>query len=223
MFKWVSWVIKMGATAMLLSFLCIWTTGYIVNSYMETVIKQLDLPIDTQPFALSGVWGKLWGAEKSPQADASASKPPTDKAAENTDRSTTEPTSSNSILTPADKNTDNGIPGATSDKDTAVKPADEASPNPDSGDVDSIPVFNGQAGAGQLTDTQRQALYAMVVSKLDQDQLRQLSQSLQGGLTAEELVQVQNMLKTSLTDQEYSQMMEMLQGSKKTDSEALSE
>lgn len=78
MFKWVSWVIRMGATALLLSFLCIWTTGYIVNSYMESVIKQLDLPIEVQPIALSGVWGTLWGADKTPKKEeqAEASKLP---------------------------------------------------------------------------------------------------------------------------------------------------
>jgi hypothetical protein len=211
MLKWVSWVIRMGATALLLSFLCIWTTGYIVNSYMETVIKKLDLPIDTQPFALSGVWGKLWGADKYPQTeDASASKTPTDQASKT--ESTAEPTidkhesvtdqeGSPSVMSPA-----GGV--------ESVNPGSEAnpSPSPDSGDKDSIPVFNGQGGAGQLTDSERQALYATVVSKLSQDQLKQLSDSLKGGLTTEELGQLDNMLKVSLTTEEYAQMMEMLQG-----------
>ncbi len=230
MFKWVSWVIRMGATALLLSFLCIWTTGYIVNSYMETVIKQLDLPLDTQPFALSGMWGTLWGAEKSPQAEASASKEATDKRnveenkeieTESPDDSIKEPEASSSPSTPDSVNENSG---AAPVKDAAAEPDDEASPNPESGeDVDSIPVFNGQSGGSQLTDSQRQALYAMVVSKLNQDQLKQLSESLQGGLTAEELVQVQNMLKSSLNEGEYSQMMELLQGKAESDTDALSE
>jgi hypothetical protein len=222
MFKWVSWVIRMGATALLLSFLCIWTTGYIVNSYVETVIKQLDLPIDTQPFALSGVWGKLWGADKFPQADeTSGSKPPTDKesAADNTaeptnsaDKSVTESTGTNSVL-------------QQNEGDLAESPGGEASPSqtpsPDSGNVDSFPVFNGQTEAGQLTDAERQSLYAMVVTKLNQDQLKQLSDSLQGGLTKEELGQLENMLKGSLSENEYVQMMGMLQGKSHPDSGAV--
>ncbi len=62
MWRWLAWAARIAATALLLSFLSIWTTGYIVNSYMETLLKQLNLPLQTQPFALSGVWGKLWGA-----------------------------------------------------------------------------------------------------------------------------------------------------------------
>jgi hypothetical protein len=221
MFKWVSWVIRMGATALLLSFLCIWTTGYIVNSYMETVIKKLDLPIDTQPFALSGVWGKLWGADKLPQTDeTTGSKPPTDKGNEVVN--TAEPTNSEGKSVTGEAGTTSVLPP--SEGDLAGNPGGEASlsptPSPDSGTVDSIPVFNGQAEAGQLTDADRQSLYAMVVSKLNQDQLKQLSDYLQGGLTNEELVQVKNMLKSSLNETEYAQMVEMLQGKTKPDTGA---
>jgi hypothetical protein len=213
MFKWISWVIRMVATALLLSFLCIWTTGYIVNSYMETVIKKLDLPIDTQPFALSGVWGKLWGADKYPQTNnATGSMPPTDKGS--VAHNTAEPTQSSDKTVTESAGTTSVLP--TNHGELAQKPAGEASqspsPSPDSGNVDSIPVINGQAGAAQLTDAERQSLYAKVVSKLNQDQLKLLSDSLQGGLTKEELGQVEKMLKGSLTDNEYAQMVEMLQG-----------
>jgi hypothetical protein len=220
MLKWVSWVFRMGATALLLSFLCIWTTGYIVNSYMETVIKQLELPLQTQPFALSGVWGKLWGAEKVAEAEASASKPANEdsNAVVSNQQETLSPDTSPDISPDfvPDKNT---LP----ESDNSTVPDDIASPNPDSGDVDAAPVFNGQAGMGQLTDSERQTLYAMVVSKLNQEQLKLLSDSMQGGLTNEELDQVQIMLKSALTDEQYSQMMELLQGNKKPDTETISE
>lgn len=74
MWKWLTWAARIAATALLLSFLSIWTTGYIVNSYMETLLKQLNLPLETQPFALSGVWGKLWGASPAPGGQAGESK-----------------------------------------------------------------------------------------------------------------------------------------------------
>ncbi|AJY74864.1 hypothetical protein [Paenibacillus beijingensis] len=61
--KMAVWLAKTVAAALIVSFLSIWTTGYIVNSYVETVLKQFNIPLQTQPFALSGVWGKLWGAD----------------------------------------------------------------------------------------------------------------------------------------------------------------
>jgi hypothetical protein len=217
MFKWVSWVIRMGATALLLSFLCIWTTGYIVNSYMETVIKQLDLPIEMQPFALTGVWGKLWGAEKPSQA-----KQQVDEKEKLAASSSASPLSSKETM-------DNPINGAVNsgeqnqsaeeNPESSIKPEKEASPSLGQGNVDTIPVFNGEVGQ-QLTDAQRQSLYAMVVSKLNQEQLKQLSDALQDGLTGEELSAMQGMLKSALTEQEYAQMMALLSGDQQTNSEA---
>ncbi|TFE25390.1 hypothetical protein [Cohnella luojiensis] len=215
MFKWVSWVIRMGATALLLSFLCIWTTGYIVNSYMESVIKQLDLPIDIQPIALSGMWGGLWGADKAPKVEEVASQ----LASEEADPSSSP---SNSAEEPVTESPDSEAGGI-----VPSFPNGEANPSPsldpEVSEDDSVPVFNGEAGMKQLSDEDRQALYAMVVSKLDQSQLKQLSDSLKGGLTSEELTQLESMLKATLTDEEYSQMMEILQSSKKTDLDPVSE
>lgn len=239
MFKWVSWVIRMGATALLLSFLCIWTTGYIVNSYMETVIKQLDLPLQTQPFAISGVWGKLWGAEEAPKEEASASSIKANEEVSKLqkdqidDKLKQESTDLNASEQPKEP-VQSPEPGAEassssevdSEEDAIADPGvknEDALPSPpkvegDEGDG-STPVLGGQIEMEQLTDSERQALYAMVVSKLSQDQLKLLSDSLQDGLTAEELVQVQDMLKTALTDEEYSEMIKVLEGKQETNSD----
>ncbi len=226
MFKWVSWVIRMGATALLLSFLCIWTTGYIVNSYMESVIKQLDLPLDIQPIALSGVWGTLWGAEETPAAGATPESKPSQEIASDEPKDS-HIASPSSEVAPEQANPDSANAGDKPDSIDAGGPVDEASHDPDTepsvDEAEPLPVFNGQEAIGQLSDEERQTLYAMVVSKLNQEQLNQLSDSLQGGLTSEELTQLESMLKATLTEQEYSQMMEVLQGAKKTESGTVSE
>src|SRR5690606_11895110 len=62
MLRGLVWVAKLVAAGLIISFLSIWTTGYIVTSYVESVLKQYELPIDVPPMAMSGVWGKLWGS-----------------------------------------------------------------------------------------------------------------------------------------------------------------
>lgn len=59
----VEWLAKIVAAGLIVSFLSIWTTGYIVTSYVETILKQFNLPLEVPPMAMSGVWGKLWGAD----------------------------------------------------------------------------------------------------------------------------------------------------------------
>lgn len=225
MFKWVSWVIRMGATALLLSFLCIWTTGYIVNSYMETVIKQLELPIEMQPLALNGMWGKLWGAENPSEAKQEVDEKENPAALSSTSPSPAQVTMDNPVTEDVnsvepvteDVNSAEPDPNVEDQSESSIKPEDEASPSPDDGDTE--PVFNGEASSQQLSDVQRQQLYAMVVSKLNQEQLKQLSSALQDGLTGEELNEMQGMLKSSLTEEEYAQMIALLDGDKQTNSE----
>lgn len=60
----------------------------------------------------------------------------------------------------------------------------------------------------------------MVVSKLNPEQLQQLSDALKGGLSQDKLAEVKTMLKSALSEQEYAQMMEVLQGGGKTDTDA---
>lgn len=217
MFKWLGWAkwaLRVVATSILLSFLCIWTTGYIVNSYMESVVKELDLPLEVKPFALSGVWGKLWGAD-SPEKQAGAeTSPPTPGTKE----------AVGATPTPSPQGTqavDEDEPGAGQPSETTGAEASAApTPSEDAGagtlePGESIPV-TGEAGEADglqpLTDEERQVLYATVVSKLDASQLQLLSEALDGNATPEKLNQLKAMLQSALTASEYAQMMEVLQG-----------
>jgi hypothetical protein len=187
MFKWVSWAARTVLTAVLLSFLCIWTTGYIVNSYMETVLRQLNLPLQTQPFALSGIWGKMWGAGPAPVKQAA----PTASPAETEDKvSSPTPTPSKASA------------GHAEEQSSAVSP----SPSDDS----AVPVFGSQAGTSEMSEQQRLSLKT-VMSKLNAEQLGKLTASLENGLTEDELTALGDLIKPSLSDKEYKQMMEMLQ------------
>ncbi|GGE00367.1 hypothetical protein GCM10010911_69130 [Paenibacillus nasutitermitis] len=67
MWKMAGWLGRTVAAGLIVSFLSIWTTGYVVNSYVETLLKQYGIPLEQTPFAMSGVWGGLWGADQDPK------------------------------------------------------------------------------------------------------------------------------------------------------------
>lgn len=69
MWRMTGWLAKTVAAGLIISFLSIWTTGYIVNSYVESLLKQFNIPLDEKPFALSSVWGGLWGADPMLKSD----------------------------------------------------------------------------------------------------------------------------------------------------------
>lgn len=73
MWKMTGWLAKTVAAGIIVSFLSIWTTGYIVSSYVDTILKQYNLPLEVKPMALTGLWGKMWGADPL-MADTGGSK-----------------------------------------------------------------------------------------------------------------------------------------------------
>ncbi|SFJ90345.1 hypothetical protein SAMN02799624_06510 [Paenibacillus sp. UNC496MF] len=136
---------KLAAAALLISFLSIWTTGYVVNSYVETLLKQFHIPLEQQPFALSGLWGEMWGADpglkdgaKSNAADRA--KETGDPAAGSGDASTDDGTSKAGS---GDASDAGGTSGGT-DKTGAS----DAGSGSDDGSVDAF----GDLPQGELSD-----------------------------------------------------------------------
>jgi hypothetical protein len=235
MLRWIGWAVKTVATALLLSFLCIWTTGYIVNSYMETLLKQLNLPLQVQPFALSGVWGKLWGASPvSGTSGESASgnwsgesaSDDQDDGVEATERDAGPSSAARSRTT--DRNmagtdamrTDAGRMAAEA-SEMGEEEAEEISRNGDAwgmlddhGDDASVldhsipPIGSNASSVPEMTSEQRQLLKT-VMSKLNGEQLAQLAQYLEDGITESELADVGELLAPILTETEYMQIMEL--------------
>ena len=207
------WVLRMAATVLLVSFLSIWTTGYIVTSYVDSMIKELNLPIKTPPFAMSGLWGTLWGAD-TPSSEQIAQED--EPGADDWPPPAPEPTPEASADVGNPEPTDEAGPSE-SPPETAPEsspPADpgdaSASPDPEAGGEDgSEPVFGNGMGSG-LTEQERNDLYASVVSKLNAEQLSRMSAYLNDGLTEQELVEIEDMLRPVLDEEELTQLMLLL-------------
>lgn len=213
--RWLGWVGKTVATALLLSFLSIWTTGYIVNSYMETLLKQLNVPLQMQPFALSGVWGKLWGARPISQMeearDGTSSNEERGASAAAGDRaeSSRKPADEADSLgrSDADRMTGEASGGRSYADDARV--ATEGNDAGASETGESVPTFGGSVTrVPEMTAEQRQLLQS-VMAKLNGEQLTQLARYLEDGMTAAELAAVGELVAPSLTETEYRQLMEL--------------
>ena len=70
-----AWIAKTAAAALLVSFLSIWTTGYIVTSCIEVVLKQFHVPVQVQPMTMTSVWGMLRGGDNPFGASTTALAP----------------------------------------------------------------------------------------------------------------------------------------------------
>ncbi|WP_138753997.1 hypothetical protein [Paenibacillus sinopodophylli] len=223
MVKRIGWLAKLVASGLILSFLCIWTTGYIVTSYVETILKQFNLPLEVPPMAMSGVWGKLWGADPLVTADLAQQEEapvqtPNNEPAKQTDVQEEDDDSAPSAVDAFSQASDPPL------TDIGIGQGSQAGAGsaPDEGTI----VEEGTAGVDgtetamtteeltdvkdQMSDSDKDKLFGLLMSKLPQESMQTISQFVENGLTEQELTAIQQIMAQHLDKTEYNQMMDIL-------------
>jgi hypothetical protein len=199
---------------MLLSFLSVWTTGYIVNSYVETVLKQLGLPLQVQPPGLTGFWGKLWGVDAPQGADSEKKSkgfgetiPDRDAAGhsaadyalpENPGAGNPEPRDfQEPYWTEA-----NSPAGGSEMRESAGADGNSAVP-------ENVPVFGAGENLLEISEDDREILRSIMM-QLNEEQLLQLTRLLADGWNESEWEAAAKLLKGALNSEDYNILMEIL-------------
>ena len=187
--KILLWAGKAIATVFIVCMLSIWTTGYIITSYVESILKQYEIPIEIPPMAMSGVWGMLWGSEiDTLNGEAVADLP-----------STTEQPQTNEGQIPTDLNTE-----PDDDAQEVLAPIEL-----DDTEITMTPEEIADAkDAVSLEDKDR--MLELLTTQLPPDSWQTFSTYLEDGLTNQELIDVQQMMAQHLDSAEYEELMIIL-------------
>lgn len=220
MLKKIGWLAKLVAAGLILSFLSIWTTGYIVTSYVETILKQFNLPLEVPPVAMSGVWGKLWGADPLVKTDtagkedtgSSSGEAPETPAGENGQNEPPESIDAFSQVTDPPL-TDIGIGGGTQASGGAVQEGGEVQEGAAAGADNTETAMTTEdltEVKEQMSDKDKDELFGLLMTKLPQESWQTISQYVENGLTEQELTAIQQIMAQHLDKTEYGQMMDIL-------------
>ncbi|WP_424767766.1 hypothetical protein [Paenibacillus sp. sgz302251] len=238
MLKKLGWLAKLIAAGLLLSFLSIWTTGYIVTSYVDTLLKQFNLPIEVKPMAMSGVWGKLWGADPlmtTDIADKEGASEEEGAVTEGIGASSEEDSTTGvaeSPLTGAESG-DQGEPPLAVDAfgEIAEPPltdigigggvqADSGAASEEGGVQEGAVGGDGTETAmttdeladvkNEMSDEDKERLFALLMTKLPQESWQTISEFVENGLSEQELTDIQQIMAQHLDKSEYEQMMDIL-------------
>ncbi|SEN48247.1 hypothetical protein [Paenibacillus sp. OV219] len=221
--KITGWLAKTIAAALLISFLSIWTTGYIVNSYVETLLKQFHIPLEEKPFALSSVWGELWGADPAVKSNGStAADSGSDKTQAASNQDGKEKSDSVDAFSQQPSGELSDIGGGTGPKgnssaagtDTNTDHAGSQSQSQESADAskDEVAMTTDQLNEAksQISDADKEKLFGVMMQKLPQDAMQTISKLMEDGLTDSEMTQVQQLMAQHLDRSEYDEMLSIL-------------
>ncbi|MDQ6421919.1 hypothetical protein RB620_21045 [Paenibacillus sp. LHD-117] len=235
MLRGIAWIAKLVAAGLIISFLSIWTTGYIVTSYVESVLKQFELPIEVPPMAMSGVWGKLWGSDPLMTGGATVDEdegnaPDKGNGSADGAGNKAEPDAEEAFgQTEQPPLTDIGIGGGSEAGGGAEAPGGGtevqegvagAGTNGEAGGTEGTGGIDGTETAvteGELTETKdkmseedKNKLFEMLLTKLPQESMQQISAYMEEGLTEQELTNIQQIMAQHLDKEEYESMMDIL-------------
>ncbi|MBD2871798.1 hypothetical protein [Paenibacillus arenilitoris] len=220
MFKKIGWLAKLIAAGLIVSFLSIWTTGYIVTSYVDTLLKQFNLPLDVPPMATSGVWGKLWGADpllKTDIADKEGTSPAGEDGTEKDEPAGEgqgeEPEAVDAFGQLEDAPlTDIGVGSGTQANGGAESEggAEQEGASGIDGTETAVTTDELSEVKEQMTDQDKETLFGLLMDKLPQQSWQTISQYVENGLTEQELTDIQQIMAQYLDKTEYEQMMTIL-------------
>ncbi|MCQ6563441.1 hypothetical protein [Paenibacillus mendelii] len=231
MWKWTGWFAKTVAAGLIISFLSIWTTGYIVNSYVETLLKQFKLPLEQKPFALDGVWGSLWGADpelKSDQRETASNNSnhsADDSKAEDKTKSEDETKQEQAEADPKGSEGENPPsadafgelpPGSLTDigGGNGTKAGSGASSEGalEEAEKEGVAMTEDQLSdaKNRMSDADKEQLFEVMMTKLPQEAWQQISGWMEDGITSSEMTDIQQLVAQHLSREEYDKMMEIL-------------
>ncbi|WP_068784269.1 hypothetical protein [Paenibacillus phocaensis] len=165
--KWLGWILKLCITIVAVSLLTVVTTGYIVNSYIQSLMSSYNLPLTGQAPSVGGIMKGMLGfggtSNRENQAEGGAAqgddadKVDRDSVADADSGKTggnlgdTSGTSEKNPAGSTGKTTDsNGTPPAGG----AGKGANETDANADAPE-DALPVMGGMSGGDALGEDQQ--------------------------------------------------------------------
>lgn len=232
--KWIAWLAKWAAAALLVSALSVWTTFNLVESYMEQLLAEWSLPaLEAPELDLGGLFSAASGmAEDVPaaggRAGGSGSGPlQQDVMPDETGEPERLPSAGRDKPLGGALKVDalpdaGGIEASDPDAMTGGDIGEPGTMEPPEGDA--LPVF-GQVilpdalvmSAEQfndrrknLTETDKRDMFALFFNKLPQEELQRLSLLLEDGITADEADTIMEVMTTYLEQNEVNRLLQIL-------------
>lgn len=224
------WIARIIATVLIACILSIWTTGYVVTSYVQSLVKQFELPLEVEPVAFADVWGMLWGKQRTVQdevvekevADASAEvqggnepqEEPLDSSPDQeagtqagNDEDAAEPGSGEGVNEgEGDDNSSNAA-----EFDDSLEPAQEALAPIEGGGTPTITPEEIDASKESIAIEDKERMFELMMDKLPPESWQMFSTYLEDGLTEQELLDIQQMMAQHLSREEYDELMAILE------------
>lgn len=223
--KWLSWLGRLSVTIVMVCLLTIVTTGYVVNYYVENILSRFHISMTDGGPSVTDIMKGLVGFQNSSQgttpkveadSDLSAQLPPQNSESQSIDpqvESQNNESQNNQSQDAESQN--NASPNKETDNSEVVPPAtggSSAGTNQSSGQKGAVVVTPDDliAKKDSLDNKDKEDVFAILMSKLPQEEMQKITEYMENGLTETEVLATQQVLSKYLDKTEYAKVMEIL-------------
>ncbi|WP_068778635.1 hypothetical protein [Paenibacillus sp. GM2] len=232
--KWMWRLLKLSVTAIVVSLLTVMTTGYVVNSYIQSLLGSYNIPIAEEAPTLGGMFKGMLGfggKAGNKVADKSGTeKEMPDQTADAGGLGTLPGTGSDTGSGAGDdsatnqEGSDKTVEGKAgeADKPTGAEQENGQTPEDSVAAMGGISSQSGQQGdvlvtpddliarKDQLPDQEKEEVFKILMTKLPQEEMQKLTEAMEDGLTETEMIEIEQVLSKYLDKTEYTKMMNIL-------------
>ncbi|MEC0093743.1 hypothetical protein [Paenibacillus macquariensis] len=224
--KFMSWLGKMILIVVMVSSLSMLTTGLVVNAYIKSMLASLNIQLEGQPFAWGSVLQGLMGKKDSTTVvEGEVTKDNKEEIAKEDNDKVVESSNGSKDTDTTNETGTTGNGGSSSGSGKEESPVDEEAPD------GATPVMGEMhtevAGVGQqdqvivspddlvrkkddLPASEKEEIFNILMTKLPQEKVQEITVAMENGLTEQELKQVEEIISKYLSDDEYAKLMKLL-------------
>ncbi|MBA9085954.1 hypothetical protein FHR92_002426 [Fontibacillus solani] len=195
--KWIGWLLRLSLTIVMVSVLTIMTTGYVVNSYIQSLLSSYNLPISGQAPSLGGMVKGMLGFSGADQTKSDKGKQGQSVTEQNAGEDALPVmggiSSGSSLGAAGAGNEQNQQQGQIGQQDQVLVTPDELVAKKD-----------------ELADTDKEEVFKILMSKLPQEEMQKLTEAMEDGLTETEMIEIEQILSKYLDKSEYAKMIKLL-------------
>ncbi|MEB3103211.1 hypothetical protein [Ferviditalea candida] len=213
--KFLAWLGKMAVTAALLSAISVYTTYYVVNSYVANILQKMNIAAEGSGFDLNNFLAKLSDQVHTLTMGESVQKQnqqavEQEKLKAESPASGQGPTSLDNTRQPQAAGTNGTEPGGDT---VAVFGQNVDQAGHDSARQDqhvAVSTEQLQQTKEKMTNEDKMKVFSILAAKLPQDEMQKISGYMEDGITGGELKEIQTIMEKYLTENEYRELIQIL-------------
>ncbi|AOZ92887.1 hypothetical protein [Paenibacillus crassostreae] len=201
--KFVGWFCKVALMVMLVSSLTVATTGWVVNAYLKSILASYNVQLPGEPLTfgsmLQGMMGL--GAKDTKDADIPLVKDEVPVETKSNPTSTVE----------EEEPVEDALPVMGGDyKEDAAGVGQQEQLQIEQDQQVVISPDELVQKKDEMIDSDKEEIFNILMTKLPQERVQEITVAMENGLTEQELVQVESILSEYLNDEEYDKLLTLL-------------